>query len=93
MLFPRYGRPRGGDAASAALMKPLRAVTADPRHTVHSLRHNMADRLDRAKVSTLDRNLILGHALGGVGERVYGGTTAQLEATTEALGKALAKVL
>lgn len=89
MLFPSYGRQRGSDAASAALMKHVRRVTTDPKHVVHSLRHNMKDRLMLAEVSTLDQNLILGHALGGVGDRVYGGDAAKLRTTTRALQKAL----
>ena len=88
MLFPSYGRPRGGDAASAALMKHLRRVSADEKHVVHSLRHNMKDRLMLAEVSSLDQNLILGHALGGVGDRVYGGGVAKLRVTTRAMKRA-----
>ncbi len=87
-LFPEYGRPRGSDAASAALMKHIRRVTTDPKHVVHSLRHNMKDRLVVAEVSSLDQNLILGHALEGVGDRVYVGETAKLRATTRALKRA-----
>lgn len=89
LLFPAYGSSRGADAASAALMKHLRAVTADPKHVVHSLRHNMKDKLMLAEVASLDQNLILGHALGGVGDRVYGGDVAKLRVTTRAMNKAL----
>lgn len=89
MLFPSYGRSRGSDAASAALMKHVRRVTTDPKHVVHSLRHNMKDALVLAEVSSLDQNLILGHALGGVGDRVYGGSVAKLRVTTKAMKKAL----
>jgi integrase len=88
LLFPDYGHVRGGDAASAALMKHVRAVTTDPKHVVHSLRHNMKDRLMLAEVASLDQNLILGHALGGVGDRVYGGDTAKLRVTTRAMKRA-----
>lgn len=88
-LFPEYGRPRGSDAASAALMKHIRRVTVDPKHVVHSLRHNMKDRLVVTEASSLDHNLILGHALEGVGDRVYGGETAKLRAATRAMMKAL----
>lgn len=90
LLFPSYGRTRGGDAASAALMKHVRAVTTDPKLVVHSLRHNMKDRLLLAEVTSLDQNLILGHALGGVGDRVYGGDVAKLRVTTRAMKQALA---
>ncbi len=88
LLFPDYGHVRGGDAASASLMKHVRAVTKDPKHVVHSLRHNMKDRLMLAEVGSLDQNLILGHALGGVGDRVYGGDAAKLRVTTRAMKKA-----
>lgn len=89
MLFPTYGRLRGNDTASAALMKHVRRVTDDPKHTVHSLRHNMKDNLNLAEVGTLDQNLILGHALGSVGDRVYGGGLAKLRHTTKAMLKAM----
>lgn len=88
MLFPKYGRHRGADAASAILMKHLRRVTTNSRHVVHSLRHNLKDWLREAEVSSLDQNLILGHALGGVGDRVYGGSPAKLRVTTRAMKKA-----
>lgn len=88
LVFPSYCRPRGSDAASAALMSHLRAVTNNPKHVVHSLRHNMKDRLMVAEVSSMDQNLILGHELGGVGDRVYGGTPAKLRVTTRAMLKA-----
>lgn len=89
MVFPSYGRDRGPDAASAALMKHLRRVTDNPKHVVHSLRHNMKDSLILAEVSSLDQNLILGHALGGVGDRVYGGGLAKLRMTTKAMKRAM----
>ena len=89
MLFARYGREGGPVAASAALMKHVRKVTANPRHVVHSLRHNLKDVLIEAEIPTLEQNLILGHVLGGVGDRVYGGAPAKLRATKRALEKAL----
>ena len=49
-LFLRYGRVRGADSASAALMKHLRAISENPKHTVHSLRHGMEDKLTRAVI-------------------------------------------
>lgn len=88
-LFPQYNKPRGGNSASAALMKHVRKVTVNPKHTVHSLRHNMKDWLRLAEVQSLDQNLILGHTLGGLGDRVYGGETAKLRATTRAMKKAM----
>ncbi|MEH7908708.1 tyrosine-type recombinase/integrase [Rhizobium laguerreae] len=83
-LFSLYGRERGGDAASAALMKNVRKVVADPKVTVHSLRHNMQDRLIAKGVSEHDRHLILGHSRGGEADR-YGSDEARLVATTKAL--------
>ena len=84
LLFPRYGRVRGADSASAALMKHLRAVSDNPKHTVHSLRHSMEDKLTRAGISEFDRNLVLGHSSGGMSER-YGGTEVRLEMAHKAL--------
>lgn len=40
-VFTRYARDRGADAASAALMKAVRAETKDKRLTVHGLRHRI----------------------------------------------------
>lgn len=88
-LFPTYGKKRGSDSASAALIKQLRRVTLDEKHVIHSLRHNMKDKLIEAEVSSIDQNLILGHALTGVGDRTYGGETARLRAITKAMQKAL----
>ena len=89
MLFPRYGREGGGDAASAALMKRVRSVTMDPKVVVHSLRHNMKDRLRKAKVSKIEQDLILGHTMGGVAES-YGGDQVRLEVAFEAMRRAFA---
>lgn len=89
MLFPRYGRNRGSDTASQTLMKHIRNVTDNPKHVVHSLRHNMKDRLVLAEVSTLEQNLLLGHAAQGTGDRVYGGDVAKLRAVTRAMQRAM----
>lgn len=66
-LFPRYGDETGGNNASAALMGHVREVTRNPKHAVHSLRHNMTDWLRLSGASVRAEKLILGHALGGVG--------------------------
>lgn len=87
-LFPRYGRIRGADSASATLMKHIRAVTEDKKIVVHSLRHTMEDRLIRARIDEFDRNLVLGHSSGGMSER-YGGPEARLEAAERALRAAI----
>lgn len=84
MLFPAYGKERGGDNASSALMRHLREVIAERKVTVHSTRHTMEDRMIRAEVDEYDRNLVLGHSRRGQGDR-YGSDDARLEATTRAL--------
>jgi len=83
-LFPRYGKVRGADTASASLMKHVRAVTDNPKIVVHSLRHTMEDRLIRARVSSYDRNMVLGHLNPGEGDR-YGGPDARLEVALAAI--------
>ncbi|WP_375699300.1 tyrosine-type recombinase/integrase [Pseudophaeobacter sp. TrK17] len=88
MLFPRYAYEGGPDAVSQALMKHLRKFTTNKRHVVYSLRHNMKDLLVSAGVPERDEHRILGHSLGGVGNRVYGGDEAKLRAATEAMEKA-----
>nr|WP_281410218.1 tyrosine-type recombinase/integrase [Rhizobium leguminosarum] len=90
LLFPAYCRDRGPDAASAALMKHVRACITDKKVTVHSLRHTMADKLRTAGVSAADRELVLGHSSGKIGDN-YGGDEARLRVATEALQKTLAK--
>jgi len=69
-------------------MQRVRTITENPRLVVHSLRHNMKDRLMLAGVAELDQNLILGHSLGGVGNRTYGGNPAKLVVTTAAMKRA-----
>lgn len=86
-LFSAYAKPRGADGASQALMKHLRTVTTNPRHTNHSLRHSMKDWLREAGVPPLEQNLILGHTLGGEGDTAYGGEIAKLRVTQRALQK------
>ncbi|PDT19787.1 site-specific integrase [Rhizobium hidalgonense] len=83
-LFAKYGRRGGGDAASAALMKSVRKVVTDPKVVVHSLRHNMQDRMIRAGVDEHERKLILGHAVTGEANR-YGSDEARLVATSKAM--------
>lgn len=87
MVFERYARPRGADAASAILMRHLREETKNARHVVHSLRHNMKDALRLAGVEKPIQDLVLGHASDSVGER-YGGEAARLEVAHRALLKA-----
>ncbi len=49
----------------------------------------MKDRLRLAEVAQIEQDLILGHALEGIGDRTYGGEQARLRATTRAMQKAL----
>lgn len=84
-LFTRYGGPTGGNNASAALMKHINAVSSNPKHVAHSLRHNMADWLRLSEAPDRPAKLILGHSLGGVGDRIYGGKPADLRATRSAM--------
>ncbi|SMC39734.1 tyrosine-type recombinase/integrase [Primorskyibacter flagellatus] len=88
MLFPRYAYEGGPDTVSQALMKHLRGFTTNKRHVVYSLRHNMKDLLVSAGVPERDEHRILGHSLGGVGNRVYGGDIAKLKAAAEAMNLA-----
>jgi integrase len=86
ILFPRFAKPRGTDNCSTQLMKHLRAITADPKHVVHSLRHSMKDALRLAGVEKTVQDLILGHASPSEGER-YGSEEVRLEVTHGALLK------
>ncbi|RWQ24202.1 tyrosine-type recombinase/integrase [Mesorhizobium sp.] len=88
LLFPRYGGDSGPTSASAALMKHVRAIVKDRKATVHSLRHNMKDRLRVAGVAKVTQDMILGHASGGVGE-TYGSDEARLKVAMDAMTKAL----
>ncbi|MDP5327110.1 MAG: tyrosine-type recombinase/integrase [Paracoccaceae bacterium] len=88
VMFPPYARPRGSSAVSAALMKHLRLVSVNDKHVIHSLRHNMKDRLILAEVASLDQDLILGHALEGTGNKVFGGSLAKLRAITKSMNRA-----
>lgn len=87
-VFARYIKPTGPTTASAVLMKRIREVSAEPKHTVHSLRHGMADRLSLAEASAIDKNAIMGHLNPGTGERHYGGSYAKLKVLTRVMKKA-----
>ena len=89
-LFPRYARDRGPDAVSSALMGHLRKETANPRHVVYSLRHNVKSWLGQSGASERNENRILGHAEASVGNRYYGGLDDRLRGTSAALEAALA---
>lgn len=86
-LFPSYAKERGGDYASAALMRHIRRVTPDSRLTTMSLRHRLKDKLERAGVSFEVREQIIGHA-GNAVRHSYGGREAALIVMRDALLKA-----
>jgi integrase len=87
LLFPAYGREGGATVASAALMKHVRKTVADPKVTVHSLRHTMKDRLIEADTPQAVQDMILGQSSGAVSE-AYGGPEARLKVATTAMKKA-----
>jgi integrase len=64
--YAQYARPRGRDAASAMLMKRLRAIVDDPKVTIHSLRHRMKDKLRNTGCPENLSKEILGHAQGSI---------------------------
>lgn len=66
-LFEAYAKPRGNDAASAAVNKRLSKWSL----TSHSFRHAMKDRLREAGCPKDIRDAIQGHASGDVAE-TYG---------------------
>ena len=65
-IYEQYARPRGRDAASAMLMKRLRALVDDPKVTIHSLRHRMKDKLRNTGCPENLSKEILGHAQGSI---------------------------
>jgi integrase len=77
-VFPRYARDRGADAASAALMKAVRAETKDRRLTVHGLRHRVSDKLRDAGAPVEVRHGFLGHSSTAIAESTYGSPRARL---------------
>ena len=60
-IFPKYAHPRGSDAASAMMMKRLRKEIMEKRHTIHSLRHRIKDKLTSTGRSEAISMAILGH--------------------------------
>lgn len=78
-VFARYARERGADAASAALMKAVRAETGDKRFTVHGLRHRVSDKLRDAGAPVEVRHGFLGHSSTAVAENTYGSPKARLK--------------
>jgi len=71
-VFPRYGRPGGSDAASAALMKALRkSGVTDSRKSIHSIRHSVKQELRDIGCPKDIRDAIKGHASNSISEN-YG---------------------
>lgn len=77
-VFTRYARDRGADAASAALMKAVRAETKDKRLTVHGLRHRVSDKLRDVGAPVEVRHGFLGHSSTAIAESTYGSPRARL---------------
>ena len=77
-VFTRYARDRGADAASAVLMKAVRAETKDKRLTVHGLRHRVSDKLRDAGAPAEVRHGFLGHSSTAIAESTYGSPRARL---------------
>jgi integrase len=63
-IFPRYARPGGPDAASASLMKMLRAKAKieDDKLTWHSWRHTIKDLMRNSGINAELQDRILGHS-------------------------------
>ncbi len=71
-VFPRYGRENGRDAASAALMKALRAAgIEDKKKTVHSIRHTVKQHLRDCGCPKDVRDFMQGHSAPNIAEN-YG---------------------
>ncbi|MHB2205658.1 DUF6538 domain-containing protein [Methylobacterium sp. CM6257] len=71
-VFPRYGRENGRDAASAALMKALRAAgIEDKKKTVHSIRHAVKQQLRDCGCPKDVRDFMQGHSAPNIAEN-YG---------------------
>ncbi|WP_081713350.1 MULTISPECIES: site-specific integrase [unclassified Labrenzia] len=85
MVFPAYGREGGGDSASAALGKHVRACIDDRKVTTHSLRHRIKTLTLRAGVPRDERRILLGHTQGGGSEEVYDDEPTRLVAARRAL--------
>ena len=84
-LFSKYGRQRWRQRCKRCADEECSEGRLETRRSpVHSLRHNMQDRMIVAGVSEHDRKLILGHSLAGEANR-YGTDEARLVATTKAM--------
>ncbi|KRB73488.1 hypothetical protein ASE07_06450 [Noviherbaspirillum sp. Root189] len=70
-LFDQYARPRGNDAASAAVNKRIEKWGV----TSHSFRHAMKDRLREVGCPSDIRDAIQGHANGNIAEKYGKGHT------------------
>jgi integrase len=75
-IFPRYGRPGGPDAASAALMKAFRkAGVLDRRKSIHSLRHSFKQALRDVGCPKDVRDAIQGHSNDSISEHYGSGAS------------------
>jgi integrase len=85
MVFPAYGREGGGDSASAALGKHVRACIEDRKIVTHSLRHRIRTLTVRAGVPVDERRFLLGHSQGSGSEMVYDNEYSNLMGAKRAL--------
>jgi integrase len=85
--FPRYNKTKltAGDSASALLNGWIKGAVVGLQHTVHELRHTMADRLRNVQCPADVRFAIGGWARPGVGEGY--GKGYRLEVKAEWLSK------
>lgn len=83
--FPRYTKERkgkigtSGSSASATINKWIKGRTVQLDHTVHELRHTMADRLRNVRCPADVRLAIGGWARDGEGENYGDGYTLQVK--------------
>lgn len=89
LLFAHYAGEAGAERLSKIMNQHVRKVTKDPRHVFYSLRHNMKDKLVASGADQRLENVLLGHTVGGVGDRNYGTQEVWLERGAEVLRKAV----
>ncbi|MGG9998957.1 tyrosine-type recombinase/integrase [Pseudovibrio ascidiaceicola] len=85
-LFPQYDKPKGKTNASNALMKHLKVLrNGDEAIVTHGLRHRLKSKLAAAGVEKLVRDMICGHSIKDVGDRVYIDNEARLKMCKQGL--------
>jgi len=85
-LFPQYDKPTGKTNASNALLKHLKVLRGGDVGIVNnSLRHRLKSKLAAAGVEKLVRDMICGHSIKDVGDRVYIDNEARLKMCKQGL--------